>query len=106
MARRVYSEADKERFAAERREKLDAMHDQLTSAIMSLQNGQEWTSWLKFASGFHRYSFNNTVLMWSQAQLAAKPFGDLSGNVEKMKGLWSQDVADKMALVGPCRSRP
>lgn len=73
MARRVYSEADKERFAAERREKLDAMHDQLTSAIMSLQNGQEWTSWLKFASGFHRYSFNNTVLMWSQAQLAAKP---------------------------------
>ncbi len=72
-ARKVYTEADKERFSAERREKLDAMHEQLATAITRMQDGAEWTSWLRFASGFHRYSFNNTVLMWVQAETAGRP---------------------------------
>lgn len=72
-ARKVYTEADKERFAAERREKLDAMHEQLATAVTRMQDGAEWTSWLRFASGFHRYSFNNTVLMWVQAEVAGRP---------------------------------
>jgi hypothetical protein len=72
-ARKVYTEADKERFAAERRDKLDAMHEQLATAITRMQDGAEWTSWLGFASGFHRYSFNNTVLMWVQAEAAGRP---------------------------------
>jgi len=42
------------------------MHTQLAEKVGSLASMDAWGSWLRFASGFHRYSFNNTLLIWAQ----------------------------------------
>lgn len=51
---------------AARRETLERMHDDLAAKVGSMDSVAEWQSWLTFANSFHRYSFNNTVLIWMQ----------------------------------------
>lgn len=49
-----------------RREILERMHADLASKVGSMDSLHEWESWLRFTQSFHRYSFNNTVLIWLQ----------------------------------------
>lgn len=49
-----------------RRETLESMHSLLAERVGSLDSVQAWGEWLGFANSFHRYSFNNTVLIWAQ----------------------------------------
>ena len=65
--RRSYSPAERERFDADRRRQLEDAHAQLTAALGSLANADQWQAWLKFAAGFHRYSFNNTLWLMLQS---------------------------------------
>lgn len=105
-ARKVYSEADKERFAAERREKLAAMHEQLTTAIGRLQDSSAWTSWLRFASSLHRYSFNNTVLMWVQAEAAGRPTPTVVAGYRAWKAKGYQPLAGQgMRIFAPVSAK-
>lgn len=57
-----------DRDAAEtaRKATLESMHSQLAERVGSLDSLEAWRAWLRFANSFHRYSFNNTVLIWSQ----------------------------------------
>ncbi len=57
-----------DRDAAEgaRKATLESMHSQLAERIGSLDSFEAWGAWLRFANSFHRYSFNNTVLIWAQ----------------------------------------
>lgn len=57
-----------DRDAAEtaRKATLESMHSQLAERVGSLDSLEAWGAWLRFANSFHRYSFNNTVLIWSQ----------------------------------------
>ncbi len=57
-----------DRDAAEtaRKATLESMHSQLAERVGSLDSLETWGAWLRFANSFHRYSFNNTVLIWSQ----------------------------------------
>lgn len=64
--RRGYSAAEAERAAEARREKLDELHQQLVEGIESLSTSERWRTFLAFAHGFHRYSFNNMMLIWRQ----------------------------------------
>ncbi|WP_141505097.1 ArdC family protein [Paenibacillus luteus] len=50
----------------EKTEKLQAAMQQLEDGIRSLTNSESWTSYLKFHSTFHQYSFNNRVMIWLQ----------------------------------------
>lgn len=45
---------------------LQELHDRLAAAVDQLGSGEQWQAWLAFARGFHRYSFNNLLLIWSQ----------------------------------------
>jgi hypothetical protein len=57
---------DRDAAQAARKATLESMHSQLAERIGSLDSLQAWGAWLRFASSFHRYSFNNTVLIWAQ----------------------------------------
>jgi hypothetical protein len=65
--RRSYSPAERERFDAERRRQLEDAHTQLATALGGLAEAGPWQAWLKFAAGFHRYSFNNTLWLMVQS---------------------------------------
>ena len=51
-----------------RRELLEQMHRDLAAKLTTFDDRDAWQQWLKFASGFHQYSFSNTCLI-----LMAKP---------------------------------
>ena len=57
---------DREAAEVARQATLERMHTQLAEKVGSLASMEAWGSWLRFASGFHRYSFNNTLLIWAQ----------------------------------------
>src|SRR6476620_4081375 len=45
---------------------LEELHDRLRQAVEALESGEQWQARLRFARGFHRYSFNNLILIWAQ----------------------------------------
>ncbi len=57
---------DRDEAEVARKAALESMHSQLAERIGSLDSLQAWGAWLRFANSFHRYSFNNTVLIWAQ----------------------------------------
>jgi len=57
---------DREGAEAARAAALETMHTQLAEKVAALASGEGWASWLRFANSFHRYSFNNTLLIWAQ----------------------------------------
>ena len=54
----------KQDWQAARRETLERMHADLAARVGSMDSVGEWQAWLRFTQGFHRYSFNNSVLIW------------------------------------------
>ncbi|WP_458041491.1 MULTISPECIES: ArdC family protein [Bacteria] len=60
--------ATSEEARAARDAKLDALHEQLTSAVESLVSGEDWMQALTFAARFRARSFNNTLLIFVQHQ--------------------------------------
>ncbi len=63
---RQYSQADRDRFATERRDQLERLQSQIAGKVTDLVNGAEWQQWLSVAAKFHQYSFNNTMLIMLQ----------------------------------------
>ena len=51
---------------ATRTDRLKAAHDKLTDAVESIVSGDDWQRMLKVASKFHRYSFNNHLMIFLQ----------------------------------------
>lgn len=66
---------DREEADAARAATLETMHTQLAERVGSLASGVGWASWLRFANSFHRYSFSNTLLIWSQRPQATMVAG-------------------------------
>ncbi|MFJ3408204.1 ArdC-like ssDNA-binding domain-containing protein [Promicromonospora sp. NPDC090134] len=50
----------------DREAKLDALREQLTSAVERLVTGDDWRRAIEFAARFRSRSFNNTLLIWAQ----------------------------------------
>jgi hypothetical protein len=55
-----------EEAAAQRKERLQSLHDQLTEGVERLATSEGWTHYLNMASRLHRYSANNTLLILLQ----------------------------------------
>ena len=51
---------------ASRNDKLQAAHERLQQAVESIVSGDDWQRMLKVASKFHRYSFNNHLMIYLQ----------------------------------------
>lgn len=66
---------DREAADAARQATLETMHTQLAEKVAALASGDAWASWLRFANSFHRYSFSNTLLIWSQKPQATMVAG-------------------------------
>lgn len=66
MGRRELSPAERERFAAERREQLEQWQADLTQKVTTLVEGEQWRRWLGVAARFHQYSFRNTMMILMQ----------------------------------------
>lgn len=73
--RRRASGYDREEAEAARQATLETMHGQLAEKVAALASGEGWASWLRFANSFPRYSFNNTLLIWSQKPQATMVAG-------------------------------
>ena len=75
MARKTYTPQQKEAARAARAEKVEQMHDELSAAVDALTDSGEWRRWLDFLGSFHRYSFNNTLLIQVQCPHATQVAG-------------------------------
>lgn len=51
---------------AARAQKIDELHDTLAEGVAALVDSGQWKEWLDFLASFHRYSFNNSVLILRQ----------------------------------------
>ncbi|MDV8002883.1 ArdC-like ssDNA-binding domain-containing protein [Rhodococcus sp. IEGM 1408] len=75
MARKTYTPQQKEAARAARAEKVEQMHDELSAAVDALMQSGQWLMWLDFLGSFHRYSFNNTMLIQVQCPHATQVAG-------------------------------
>ena len=51
---------------AAREQKIDELHNTLAEGVDALVNSGQWKEWLDFLASFHRYSFNNSLLILLQ----------------------------------------
>jgi DNA primase len=58
--------AQRAEWAAQREAKLSELQQRLVDEVGKLADGSQWRAWLEFATNFHTYSFNNTVLIFSE----------------------------------------
>lgn len=65
-----------------RTDRLKAAHEKLQEAVASIVTGDDWRRILKVASKFHRYSFNNHLMIFSQ-----RPDATLVAGFEKWKSM-------------------
>lgn len=85
-----------------RADRLQAAHERLTEAVETIVSGDDWKRMLKVSAKFHRYSFNNQLLIFLQrpdATLVAgfRRWQDLGRQVRKgEKGI---------QILAPCRYR-
>jgi hypothetical protein len=47
-----------------RNDKLQEAHERLTEAVESIASGDDWKRMLEVAAKFHRYSFNNQLMIF------------------------------------------
>ena len=81
---------------AAREAKLDELHEKLTGAVQQLVSGDDWRNALAFAARFRSRSFNNTMLIWVQHQVAfdagrvPEPFPTLVAGYRQWQALGRQ----------------
>jgi hypothetical protein len=83
-----------------RTDKLKAAHDRLTRAVEDIVTGDDWQRMLKVASKFHRYSFNNQLMIFAQ-----RPDATLVAVFRKWQELnrWVKKGERGIAIFAPCK---
>ena len=81
-------------------EKLRAAHDKLQSAVTEIVSGDDWKRMLKVASNFHRYSFNNHLMIFLQ-----RPDATLVAGFHKWKamGRFVKKGEKGIGIFAPCK---
>ena len=83
-------------------DKLQQAHERLTQAVESIVSGEDWARMLKVASKFHRYSFNNQLLIFLQRPDASQVAGF---NRWKSLGRTVKKGEKGIAIFAPCKYR-
>ncbi|MBA2725846.1 MAG: hypothetical protein H0U53_07650 [Actinobacteria bacterium] len=83
-------------------DKLRAAHDKLQDAVAEIVSGDDWKRMLKVASNFHKYSFNNHLMVFCQ-----RPDATLVAGFHKWKSMGrSVKKGEKgIAIFAPCSYR-
>ncbi len=81
-------------------DKLRAAHNKLQDAVAEIVSGDDWKQMLKIASKFHRYSFNNHLMIFLQ-----RPDATVVAGFNRWKSLGrSVRRGEKgIAIFAPCR---
>ena len=66
---------EKDKWAAQRQEKLTALQGQLADGLQQLMEATGWMAWLQVAQHFHTYSLNNQILIAIQNPAATQVAG-------------------------------
>ena len=85
-----------------RNDKLRAAHDKLQDAVAEIVSGDDWKRMLKVASKFHRYSFNNHLMIFLQRPDATVVAGF---NRWKSLGRFVKKGEKGIAIFAPCKYR-
>jgi hypothetical protein len=85
-----------------RNDKLRAAHDKLMDAVAEIVSGDDWKRMLKTASKFHRYSFNNHLMIFLQRPDATVVAGF---NRWKSLGRFVKKGEKGVAIFAPCKYR-
>lgn len=85
-----------------RNDKLKAAIDKLQEAVAEIVSGDDWKRMLKVASNFHKYSFNNHLMVFCQ-----RPDATLVAGFNKWKSMnRSVKKGEKgIAIFAPCKYR-
>ena len=83
-----------------RKDKLRAAHDKLQEAVAEIVSGDDWKRMLKIGSRFHRYSFNNHLLIFLQRPDATVVAGF---NRWKSLGRFVKKGEKGIAILAPCK---
>ena len=59
---------EKEARKEAKKEKVNALSEELEKGVISVLDSKEYASYLKFMASFHNYSFNNSLLIYYQSQ--------------------------------------
>jgi hypothetical protein len=81
-------------------DKLRAAHDKLQQAVAEIASGDDWKRMLKIASKFHRYSFNNHLMIFLQRPDATVVAGF---NRWKSLGRFVKKGEKGIAIFAPCK---
>lgn len=83
-------------------EKLRAAHEKLQQAVAEIGSGDDWKRMLQVVSKFHRYSFNNHLMIFLQRPDATVVAGF---NRWKSLGRFVKKGEKGIAIFAPCRYR-
>ena len=85
-----------------RTDRLRTAHDKLTEAVESIVSGDDWQRMLKVASKFHRYSFNNHLMIFLQ-----RPEATYVAGFRKWQelGRFVRKGEKGIAIFAPCKYR-
>ena len=83
-----------------RNDKLRAAHEKLQDAVAEIVSGDDWKRVLKVASNFHRYSFNNHLMIFLQRPDATVVAGF---NRWKTLGRFVKKGEKGIAIFAPCK---
>lgn len=70
-----YSEQEKAEFAARRQTTMQRLSERLKAAVAAIQDSEAFKAYLRTQARFHRYSFRNVMLIWSQCPHATQVAG-------------------------------
>jgi antirestriction protein ArdC len=81
-------------------DKLRAAHEKLQQAVAEIVSGDDWKRMLKIASKFHRYSFNNHLMIFLQ-----RPDATVVAGFTRWKSLgrFVRKGEKGIAIFAPCR---
>jgi antirestriction protein ArdC len=71
--RKPMSDEKRAELAEKRQAEASELHRAIANRVKELATGDAWIAHLKFMQSFHKYSFNNTVLMMVDRYAAGKP---------------------------------
>src|SRR5689334_7793860 len=92
--------------AVERAAEVEALSNQLTAAVADLTNSDAWTAMLRVSARFTRYSPNNVLLLWMQAEERGVSLSRVAG-YRAWQAMGRQVVkgARSFAVLAPVRRR-
>lgn len=65
----------KEEYAAQKKDKIEGLQKELQDQVANLHNDEQWSNYLNSVTKFHRYSFNNQMLISMQKKDSTRVAG-------------------------------